>query len=375
MESVIISRMKYYTVLLLLLLFAAGDIAAREYYTYHMVKRGDTLWSISRRYKIPVTTLRRVNRLRGSGMRAGKKIRIPSNGKKHSPSPSARKTRWYRVRRGDTVWRLTRRFGISRARLCRLNGVRRLKLRPGQRLRVRGTPLRVVRKSRSVVKKRKRGGKSLSGSRWYRVRKGDSYWRIARKFRVGVSRLKRLNRGRRLYRGTRIRIPGGRSVRYARRSRKTRYKSTRRRKGRRRYRRRYRRRGPYFGSIPRPFRLRLRWPVRGRLVERFGVGRKWISNGITIKTGAGRRILAAGSGVIAFRGRKRGYGLMVIVRHSNNIYSVYTNMQGSGVRRGQRVRRGAVLGRTGRVKGLSCYGLHFELYYKTRPVNPVKYLS
>lgn len=374
MESVIISRMKYYTVLLVLLLFAAGDIAAREYYTYHMVKRGDTLWSISRRYKIPVKTLRRVNRLHGSGMRAGKKIRIPSLRKKKSSSATRRKIRWYRVRRGDTVWRLTRRFGISRKALCRLNGVSRLELRPGQRLRISGSPG----KSRYSVRKRSRRTtqRITAGWRWYRVRRGDSYWRISRRFKVRVSRLKRLNRGRRLLNGIRIRIPGGSRVRYARRNRKSRYRSSRHKKRRRRYgRRRYRRRGPYFGSIPRAFRIRLRWPVRGRLVERFGVGRKWISNGITIKTTAGRRILAAGSGVVAFRGRKRGYGLMVIVRHSNNIYSVYTNMQGSGVRRGQRVRKGAVLGRTGKVKGLRCYGLHFELYYKTRPVNPVKYLS
>ena len=292
---------------------------------------------------------------------------------RHAALSGRRHTRWYTVRHGDTVWSISRKFRISRSGLLRLNNLTTAKIRPGQRLRVSGSVWRsFVRKRVSGKRYRRR---KRSGTRWYRVRRGDSYWRIARKFGIRVSSLKRLNRGRRLLRGKRIRVPGKGGKRFVRTKRHSRRRKRRYRK-RRRYRgRRYARRGRYFGSIPRSFRIRLRWPVRGRVVERFGLGRKWISNGITIRTRAGRSIRAAGSGVIAFRGRKRGYGLMVIVRHANNIYSVYTNMQGSGVRRGQRVLRGTVLGRTGKVKGLKCYGLHFELYYKTRPVNPVKYLS
>jgi len=344
------------------MLFFTGNLSAREHYAFHLVKRGDTLWSISRRYKLSVSSLQQVNRLQGrGGLRIGMKLRLPSGRRRVTASSSGR--RWYTVRRGDTVWRISRRFGISGTRLLQLNTMSSARLRPGQRLLVAGSPGRTG---------TGRGVREAGRWRWYRVKRGDSYWGIARRLGVRLSRLKSLNRNSRLLPGRRIKLPGGRVARRMGRRgaiRKRSYQRTRRQ------RRQYASRGRYFGSIPLAFRIKLRWPVRGQLVERFGIGRRWISNGITIRTAAGKRIRSAGAGVIAYQGYKRGYGLMVIVRHQNNIYSVYTNMGRTAVRRGQRVSTGTVLGQSGKVNGFRCHGLHFELYYKTRPVNPVKYLS
>ncbi|MYF25099.1 MAG: LysM peptidoglycan-binding domain-containing protein [Nitrospira sp. SB0672_bin_25] len=92
------------------------------------------------------------------------------------PAPPART--WYRVRRGDSLSVIAHRFGTSVRQLRNLNDLSGSLIRVGQRLRV------------------ARGGKDVTDSgdvKWYRVRRGDSLWSIAKRFRVSVQDLKILN--------------------------------------------------------------------------------------------------------------------------------------------------------------------------------------
>jgi len=92
------------------------------------------------------------------------------------PSPPRRT--WYRVRRGDSLSVIAHRFGTSVRQLKNLNDLSGNLIRVGQRLRV----------NRDVKKLTDTGD-----VKWYRVRRGDSLWSIAKRFRVSVHDLKVLN--------------------------------------------------------------------------------------------------------------------------------------------------------------------------------------
>ncbi|RMH09645.1 MAG: LysM peptidoglycan-binding domain-containing protein [Nitrospirae bacterium] len=88
-------------------------------------------------------------------------------------SPS--QPRWYRVRRGDSLSVIAQRFGTSVKMLKRWNNLSSSLIRVGERLRVSGDNL------------------PPEEVRWYRVRKGDNLWSIAKRFRITVQDLKILN--------------------------------------------------------------------------------------------------------------------------------------------------------------------------------------
>ena len=92
---------------------------------------------------------------------------------------------WYRVRQGDTLEKIARRNGTTITQLCRLNGISENKvLHPGDRLRVSGNPPAPYTKSKADANK---------GSTTYRVRQGDSLYKIANAHGTTIQELCRLN--------------------------------------------------------------------------------------------------------------------------------------------------------------------------------------
>ena len=114
----------------------AGPGKPTRAYQVYMVKNGDTLARIARRFGASAHTIRRINHLTSTRLRPGKRLKIPikqtfatADGKMCSGS--------YRVRRGDTLQAIARRCGISIAQLRALNHLGKTnRLRVGQLLRV-----------------------------------------------------------------------------------------------------------------------------------------------------------------------------------------------------------------------------------------------
>ena len=109
--------------------------------------RGETLSGIAKRYRVSVSSIREANRAaRGKYLRVGTRLVIPTGSggsasyaaryEGSRPSTSARAA-YHRVRPGETIWSISRKYGVSQANLKRLNGLRSNKLLVGQRLRVR----------------------------------------------------------------------------------------------------------------------------------------------------------------------------------------------------------------------------------------------
>lgn len=172
------------------------------------VQRGDTLYGIAQRHHLGVERLRALNRLKGSTIRPGQKLRVSGG----VPRPVARKTSSptrpgvYTVRPGDTLIRIAAHAGVSVAALRAANGLRGNLIRAGQRLRV---------PSRGTVTVRKAAPSPTTEVRvihgYVRVRPRETLATLARTYRTSADHLARLNRlsraGRHLYPGQRVLVP------------------------------------------------------------------------------------------------------------------------------------------------------------------------
>jgi murein DD-endopeptidase MepM/ murein hydrolase activator NlpD len=120
-----------------------------------------------------------------------------------------------------------------------------------------------------------------------------------------------------------------------------------------------------------------RWPVQGRIISEFGTKPDGGHNdGIDVAVPLGTSVKAAENGVVAYAGDElKGYGNLVLIRHSNNWVSAYAHNDEILVKRGDQVRRGQVIAKAGRTGQVSQPQLHFELRKGSRPVDPTKFMA
>lgn len=135
-------------------------------YLIHTVRKGETLSKVADSYGVSSTAVRKLNGLRGSKLKSGQKLKIPAqqtesvaNTKLASAAPIASTTELpvslaatnesastelasvvsefsHKVKRGDTLWRIANRYGVSASQLKQLNGLKGDAIQVGQMLRV-----------------------------------------------------------------------------------------------------------------------------------------------------------------------------------------------------------------------------------------------
>ncbi len=124
-----------------------------------------------------------------------------------------------------------------------------------------------------------------------------------------------------------------------------------------------------FSSVPGKWN----WPAEGRLTGKFipSKGR----NGIQISGSEGSAVKASADGEVVYIGEGiRGYGKLVIVKHSEQFLSAYAHNKEIVVSEGQRVKSGEQIARMGNT-GAPSTMLHFEIRKDSVPVDPLKYLN
>lgn len=113
------------------------------------------------------------------------------------------------------------------------------------------------------------------------------------------------------------------------------------------------------------------WPSDGKIVATFDEGK---NKGIDIAGRAGQQVMAAGSGKVMYAGSGiRGYGNLVIVKHSNSLLSAYAHNRSIVVKEGQNVNKGQVIAEMGDSDSDSVK-LHFEIRQQGKPVDPSRFL-
>jgi membrane-bound lytic murein transglycosylase D len=194
----------------------------------YRVKKGDTLESIAQKSGMTVMELRRVNRIpTGSKVLEGSALLVDAHGNLApdleaetlsakialSAPPSKARRVVYRVRRGDTIFKIAKRYGITQRSIRQTNKLRSGQLRIGQRL-VLNIP---AAGNRHQGNKARRAGRNnqqkrsaaLQSKRSYVVRAGESLSSIARKFKTTPQKIRRANgmRTNNVVAGKRIVIP------------------------------------------------------------------------------------------------------------------------------------------------------------------------
>ena len=119
------------------------------------------------------------------------------------------------------------------------------------------------------------------------------------------------------------------------------------------------------------------WPTRGRIISNFGPRLGGLHNdGINIAAPKGTPILAADNGVVAYSGNGlKGFGNLILIKHSGGWVTAYAHTEKIFVRRGTQVKRGQKIATVGNTGGVKKPQLHFEIRKGSRAVDPRKELS
>ncbi len=260
-----------------------------------VVRKGDSLYKISRRYNVHLRDLIDVNRVRPPYyIFEGQRIRLP-------------RQRIHQVSKGETLYGLSQRYGVDMATLVRINKIAPpYRITAGTRLRLPNATARPSLPARSAAQ----GARSKAPAA-ERARRGR------RPSPIALTRLPRRSGGRFL------------------------------------------------------------WPVQGRVIVGFGPRAGGLRNdGINIIARRGAKVRAAENGVVAYAGNElRGFGNLLLVKHSGGWMSAYAHNEALLVKVGQRVKRGQTIARVGATGSVVRPQLHFELRRGVRVVDPIRHLQ
>jgi murein DD-endopeptidase MepM/ murein hydrolase activator NlpD len=124
-------------------------------------------------------------------------------------------------------------------------------------------------------------------------------------------------------------------------------------------------------------RVALSAPVAGaRMTSGYGLRRHPINGGVRMHSGVdlaaptGTPVRAASDGVVALAGWRGGYGLAVELDHGQTLVTRYAHLSRLAVQRGQRVRRGELIGFVGSTGRSTGPHLHYEVWFQARTVAP-----
>ncbi len=313
----------------------------------YTVKKGDNLGKIAKKYGVSVKSLIQANNLKKPYIiRPGQKLKIPVKGKKGSSYKCVLK---HKVKKGESLIKIAKKYRVWVKDLKKINNLKSDRLYVGQVLCIKTGKVsskKSKNKKSFYIKKKKIVTKRIIR---YRVKKGDSLSKIAQKYNTTVSRLIKLNNLKKPYiirPGQRLKVEK-REVTYVEEVVK--------------------RRTVPFGFV---------WPVEGKVINPFVNNARKRHLGIDIKTECSSPIKAAEDGKVIFAGDSiKAYGNLIIIKHAKRFNTVYGHVGKIAVKEGQTVKKGDVIGFTGKLNNSDVCGVYFEIRKNAVPVDPLVFLS
>ncbi len=325
------------------------------------VKRGDTLYAISRRHKIPLRALIEANGLKPPfRLAVGRTLRVPE-------------TRYYVVASGDTVYRLSRRFGVSPKSIVRVNRIkaRGSALYPGQKLLIPGakgapapTPATTVARATPQPAKAARSRPPVKP-------RTEPLQKVALKAPTIAARRAPDTKPKAAIgeKAQPLASPPVKTAAIPAPPPAPKVKAEPQSKAEPKAKAKPAALPPRAGGFV--------WPVKGRLLSAYGSkGNGLYNDGINIAAQDGTPVRAVESGVVAYAGNElKGYGNLLLIRHEGGWVSAYAHNSRIMVSKGQVVRRGQTVAKVGRTGAVEEPQLHFELRRGPHAVNPLQHLK
>lgn len=147
------------------------ELPTSEDENYYIVKSGDTLYGIARKYNMTVDELKRLNNLSSNALTINQRLLIKKDNSTGETIPSTSNYDTYTVVRGDSLWSISKKYNTSVDNLININNLKTNALSIGQKL---------------LVPKQ-------SGMKTYTVKSGDNLYAIARTYGTTVTELINLN--------------------------------------------------------------------------------------------------------------------------------------------------------------------------------------
>ncbi len=282
------------------------------------------------------------------------------------------------VRKGDTVYALGRRYNVEPQSIIAANNLRApYHLTIGQRVRVPGaTP---VAQSQPAPVAAKTAAKTTPVRQaTYRVQKGDTLYAISRQTGVSVSKLAQANGLQSPYTiepGQVIRTPGAATAPLPRMTEKAPTRTAKLETPKAQDPADLTRKVSF--TPPTASDALFAWPVRGAVISQYGVGEMGRRNdGINIAAPAGTPVRAAAAGEVVYRGSELdGFGNLLLVKHTDGFVTAYAHNDAMLVDKGDVVRKGQVIAKVGQSGSVTTPQLHFEIRQKLKSVDPLALLE
>jgi len=118
------------------------------------------------------------------------------------------------------------------------------------------------------------------------------------------------------------------------------------------------------------------WPVEGKISDVFEEAESRRHQGIDISSPLGTPIKASNAGMVIYSNNTiKGYGNLIILRHSEELVTVYAHNQANLVEEGIWVEKGQIIGKVGQTGRASGPHVHFEIRKNNKPVDPLLFLK
>lgn len=260
-----------------------------------------------------------------------------------------------RVQKGDTLYSIARRENVSVRSLIEKNRLKPpYKIYPGQRL-------------------------IVPQQRYYRVKKGDTLYSIAKANDMTVAQLARINNIQSPYTisvGQRLKLKemeefnGSSTTTTATNTAKAKKATTTAQQSAAKV-------TTKNITIPKSAQSkRFDKPASGKIIQKFGSTENAHNDGINIAGKLGDPIKAADSGQVVYAGNElKGYGNLMLIKHKDGWITAYAHNDKLLVKKGAQVTKGQKIATMGKTGGVKTPQLHFEVRYKTKVVDPEKYLK
>jgi len=287
-----------------------------------MVREGETLWSIARRYRLSQRDIIDLNNLKPPYHLAdGQRLRLP---------PPME----YRVGQNDTLTGIARMYGLPSSTLAQMNNIAApYRLQQGQVLRIPSTVQRQQEQKRIAATAQKQ----IAALPQPKPAAGGTQTTVIRETPKPVVTNKQTT------------------------AKQTTAATA----------------APRVTTVSKVSRQGFIWPVRGKIISSYGPKPGHLHNdGINIAAPRGTAVAAAADGTVAYVGDAlSGYGNLVLLRHDNGMVTAYAHMDRVTVTKGMRVRQGQAIGTVGSTGTVANTQLHFEIRKGLQTLDPQRYLG